>query len=262
MKKWRLITDPSSRGSWNIAADYALLLSVAEGQSPPVLRFYSWSSPVITIGYFQNAETEADLAACAASNVGLIRRATGGGAVFHEHEITYSMIFPSDHPFAGTDILDSYTKTLEPFIQALTSFGLDAKHAPVNDIEISGCKISGSAQTRRKETVLQHGTILLDIDRAKAFRCLTVPEEKTLRKKIASPAERVTCLKEHLGERALSLPFAGEFIDAVTASFHASTGAKPVPSRFSDRETAAAKRIESAVFADERWNLYREGELP
>jgi lipoate-protein ligase A len=245
-----------------MAADYALLLSVAEGLSPPVIRFYSWASPIITIGYFQDAGTEADLAECAASDVGLIRRATGGGAVFHEHEITYSMIFPAAHPFAGTDILDSYTKTLKPFIQALSAFGLDAQHSPVNDIEISGLKISGNAQTRRKETVLQHGTILIDIDRPKAFRCLTVPEEKTRRKKISSPSMRVTCLKDHLGEKALSHSFAGEFIDAVTASLHESSGVKSVPSFFSDRETAETKRIEATVFADERWNLYREGELP
>ena len=262
MNKWRLITDPPSRGSWNMAADYALLMSVTEGMSPPVLRFYSWSKPAITIGYFQNPETETDLTACETLGIDVIRRATGGGAVYHEHEITYSMVFPAGHPFAGSDILDSYTRNLVPFISALASFGLDAKHAPVNDLHIGGRKVSGNAQTRRKGAVLQHGTILLDIDRDKAFRCLTVPADKVERKGLSDPRQRVTCLREHLGERVLDFSFEGEFIQAVTGSFRDCAGIHPAPSRLSDRECASAKKIEAAVFAAEEWNLHRHGELP
>ena len=262
MNKWRLITDPPSRGSWNMAADYALLMSVSEGMSPPVLRFYSWVRPAITIGYFQNPETEADLAACRSLGIDVIRRATGGGAVFHERELTYSMVFPADHPFAGKDPLDSYSRNLVPFITALSSFGLDAKHAPVNDIHIGKRKVSGNAQIRRKGAVLQHGTILLDIDRDKAFRCLTVPAEKVERKGLTDPKQRVTSLREHLGERVLDLSFAGEFIHAVTAAFHSGAGIHPAPSRLSDRECASTKRIEIGIFASEAWNLHRHGELP
>lgn len=262
MNKWRLITDPSAHGSWNMAADYALLMSVSEGISPPVLRFYSWSKPAITIGYFQDAETETDAASCREFDIDVIRRATGGGAVFHEREITYSMIFPAGHPFAGNDIPGSYARTLEPFIAALSSFGLDAKHAPVNDIHIGERKVSGNAQTRRKGAVLQHGTILLDIDREKAFRCLTVPADKVERKGLSDPRQRVTCLREHLGERVLDLSFAGEFIGAVIGAFHSGPGIHPAPSRLSDRECADAKKIETGIFACEAWNHHRHGELP
>lgn len=262
MNKWRLISDPPSRGSWNMAADYALLMSVSEGMSPPVLRFYSWEKPAITIGYFQNPQIETDMTACKTLGIDVIRRATGGGAVFHEREITYSMIFPADHPFAGNDIPDSYARNLTPFISALTSFGLDAKHAPVNDIHIGERKVSGSAQTRRKGAVLQHGTILLDIDRDRAFRCLTVPADKVARKGLTDPKLRVTCLREHLGEQVLSLSFAGEFIQAVTGALHRGSGIHPAPSGLSDRECASAKKIQAAIFASEEWNLHRHGELP
>ena len=262
MDQWRLITDPPLSGACNMAADYALLLSVAEVSSPPVLRFYSWSIPAVTIGYFQDAGTEADLTHCERSGIDVIRRVTGGGAVFHEHEITYSMVFPESHPFAGSDILDSYSRNLIPFIAALSSFGLDAKHAPVNDIEIGSRKVSGNAQIRRKGAVLQHGTILLDIDREKAFRCLTVPAEKTARKGIDAPADRVTSLRDHLGETVLSLPFKGKFISETASAFYLASGISLIPSRLSDRESAAARRIEMSVFADSGWNLHRRGELP
>lgn len=260
-EQWRLIIDPPAKGSFNMAKDYALLLSVAEGSSSPVLRFYSWLPAAVTLGYFQDAEKQADLTRCRQSGVDVIRRITGGGAVFHQHEITYSMMFPVTHPFAGTDILSSYHLTLDPFIQTLSSFGLDAVYSPVNDITVSGEKISGNAQTRKKGCVLQHGTILLDIDRTTAFSCLTVPEDKTARKGLTHPSDRVTSLKEHLGDDVMSCSFTGLFIDRTLSAF-SEHDIICTRSALSEKESLLTNQIESRIFSQESWNLHKLGELP
>jgi lipoate-protein ligase A len=262
MEKWRLILDPPAKGSRNMALDYALLLSVASGESSPFLRFYRWSVPTVTLGYFQDAGTEADISLCKSFGVDLIRRITGGGAVFHDQEITYSMVFPDTHHLAGKDILDSYSRTLAPFVDALSLYGLSAVHSPINDITVSGKKVSGSAQSRRKGCVLQHGTILLDLDRDKAFRCLTVPADKLARRGLSEPSQRVTTLRDVLGETVLSSSFEEQFIKTVTASFKSNHRITFEHSVETETELSFAGALQRNIFEQPNWNLLKEGDLP
>ena len=257
-QQWRLILDPPARGAYNMAADLALLKSVAAEESLPVLRFYGWNPPAVTLGYFQNAEDEINAEICCREGVDIIRRITGGGAVFHEKEITYSIVFPVQHALTGSSILDSYALILRPFVETLASYGLDAAHQPVNDIIIDGRKVSGSAQTRRHGCVLQHGTILCDIDRAKAFSCLTVPLQKIADKGLTNPSQRVTSLKEHLGECAISEEFKNAFIAKTVSLFSELYFITLDQSRLSDKETDAAAEIEKEMFALPDWTNHRK----
>jgi lipoate-protein ligase A len=179
---------------YNMGLDQALLESVARG-APPVLRFYGWRPYAVSLGYFQGIEEEVDIRSCKDRGVDIIRRITGGGAVFHHAELTYSIVFPADHPLAGASIHDSYRILCAGVIRGLALLGLSARFAPINDVVCGERKISGNAQTRRMNTVLHHGTVLLDLDADLMFGLLRVPEEKVRGRLIQDVKERVTSLR-------------------------------------------------------------------
>jgi lipoate-protein ligase A len=179
--------------------DEALLESVSRGTSPPVLRFYRWNPPAVSVGYFQGVKEEVDLEACKRLGVDLVRRISGGGAVFHHAELTYSIIMPLNHPLAGKTIFESYRILCPGIIRGLDLFGIPSQFVPINDIHTGNRKISGNAQTRRMGCVLQHGTVLLDLDPDLMFELLRVPPEKIKGKLVRELKEGVTSLKAVLG---------------------------------------------------------------
>ncbi|MDR2519413.1 MAG: lipoate--protein ligase family protein [Spirochaetaceae bacterium] len=196
----RLLKTGLHNGFYNMALDQALLEAVAGGFSPPVLRFYGWKPAAVSLGYFQRIEDEVDVQACQRRQVDIVRRLSGGGAVFHHAELTYSIILGAAHPLAGTGIQDSYRMLCAGIVRGLGLLGVDAVFAPINDILAGGRKVSGNAQTRRMGGVLQHGTVLLDSDLDLMFELLKVPDVKISRDhRIRDVKERVTSLKALLG---------------------------------------------------------------
>lgn len=183
-------------GAMNMALDEACLFSIAQGESPATIRFYRWNPGCVSLGYFQNRAREVDDNRCHTFGVDIVRRQTGGGAVYHdpEGEITYSVLAPER--FFPADIIASYREICGWIIQALAVLGVKAEFAPINDILVGGQKISGNAQTRRQGVLLQHGTLLYGVDIAKMFSLLKVPDEKIRDKMIATVSERVTSLRQ------------------------------------------------------------------
>jgi lipoate-protein ligase A len=190
----RLLKTGFRNGFYNMGLDEALLESVSQGNSPPVLRLYGWNPPAVSIGYFQGIEEEVDLAACKSHGFDVVRRISGGGAVFHQAELTYSLIIPAAHPLAGQSIRESYETFCSGIINALALLGISSQFAPVNDVLTEGRKISGNAQTRRMGCILQHGTILLNLDVELMFELLRAPSEKIRGKLIQDVKDRVTSL--------------------------------------------------------------------
>jgi lipoate-protein ligase A len=190
---------------YNMGLDEALLESVAAGSSPPALRLYGWSPPAVSVGYFQGLTEEVDLQAVQRFGFDVVRRISGGGAVLHKSELTYSLIMKTNHPLAGKQLEDSYRTLCGGLIAGLGILGVEAVFSGINDIlaaEPSGApgkKISGNAQTRRMGCLLQHGTILLDNDVDIMFEVLKVPAEKIKGKLIDEVKERVTSLRSILG---------------------------------------------------------------
>lgn len=189
-----------------MATDEAVLEHIATGASPPTLRFYGWSPPGISIGYFQSLEEEVDTAACKKHNIDIVRRITGGGAVLHEHEITYSIHIPENAGLVPIGILESYKKICGGILKGLETLGLKARFIPLNDIvldindpAVPFKKVSGNAQTRKRGIILQHGTILLKVDVEKMFSLLKVPSEKLKGKLIEGVKQRVIGLSAALG---------------------------------------------------------------
>ncbi|MDQ4101577.1 MAG: lipoate--protein ligase family protein [Thermoproteota archaeon] len=185
--KIRTVETGYNAAALNMAIDEALMESAGE---LPILRIYGWSPAAVSIGYFQSMNEEVDFAKCRQIGVDVVRRLTGGGAVLHEFELTYSFV-TKEYP---QNIMESYRWICEAVVMSIKRLGFDASFVPLNDIIIANKKVSGNAQTRKKGVLLQHGTILLDIDVSKMFSVLKVPSEKIRDKIIKDVNERVTSL--------------------------------------------------------------------
>jgi len=195
--KWRIVGLETHDAYFNMALDEAISEGIMNGSSPPTIRFYTWEPGAVSIGYFQAIKDEVNLEICKELGVDCIRRWTGGGAVYHDTngEITYSVLAPAN--LFPKNIQESYRVICGWIVNALKTLGIDAVFSPVNDILAEGKKISGSAQTRRNGILLQHGTILYDIDLATMFSVLNVSKQKITDKMIQSAKERVTCVSRH-----------------------------------------------------------------
>jgi len=218
MEKWRVLIHGTGDAFTNMAIDEALLIS-----GKPTLRLYRWKPSAISIGYFQSMEEEVNLEECTRQGIDVVRRITGGGAVYHDErgEITYSLVCPQQ--MVPVRILDSYRLICTSLAGGLGVLGIEAHHAGINDIVVNGKKISGSAQTRRYGNVLQHGTILISVDVKKMFSLLKVGPEKISDKGIASAEERVTSIEREVGsvdERELMEALLKGFQDVMGLSFH------------------------------------------
>ncbi|MBM4235394.1 MAG: lipoate--protein ligase family protein [Firmicutes bacterium] len=177
--QWRLIIDPPMTGRANMEKDLELMEEVAGGECPPILRLYRWNPPALSLGYFQDENEVADLEACRRAGIDLVRRPTGGRAVLHYDELTYSIIVPEVHPFIDQgSVLETYRSISRGLVTALNLMGITALLTPEREgqaglapgscfdtpsayeIQVQGKKVIGSAQLRRDGILLQHGAIL------------------------------------------------------------------------------------------------------
>ena len=190
--KWRIIVLDTYDACMNMAIDEAVMEGVREHKSPPTIRFYRWSPSAVSIGRFQSMNDEVNTEKCKELGIDYIRRITGGGAVYHDNkgEITYSIIAPESAFPSG--IRESYKVICDWIIIGLAKLNIKASFAPINDILVGTRKISGNAQTRDRGILLQHGTVLYDLDLKTMFSVLNVSKEKISDKMIKSAEERVT----------------------------------------------------------------------
>ncbi len=196
--KWRIIDFTENDAFMNMAIDEAVSESVKAG-GQPTIRFYGWHPSAVSIGYFQSLEKEVDTARCLEQGVDIVRRRTGGGAVYHDRmgEITYSVI--AGEALFPRDIIASYRVICGWILDSLGRIGIKAEFKPINDIVVGGKKISGNAQTRRGGVLLQHGTVLHSVDVGRMFSLLRVSDEKIRDKMISAAKERVTSVSEQNG---------------------------------------------------------------
>ncbi len=171
---WRLLLDGAATGAWNMAVDEAILLAHAAGQVPPTLRFYDWNPACLSLGRLQKFDFPAK------SDFDIVRRPTGGRAVWHQHEITYSAVVRADLlPQGASSVVGAYNWLSRGFLMGLQELGVLAALAPSGvrvggancfgasagcDFLANGKKLIGAAQCRKDGAILQHGSILLSID--------------------------------------------------------------------------------------------------
>lgn len=251
--EWRLVKSGPGNAYWNMAVDEAMLLARAEGRCPNTLRLYTWRPSAVSIGYFQSLEREVDVEECRRLGFDVVRRITGGGAVFHdEHgEVTYSVVVSEDdlkRLAPHSSIQESYEALCRGLLEGLRELGISAEFKPVNDVLVAGRKISGSAQTRRRGVILQHGTLLLKSDLKTMFRVLKVSGEKISDKAIKAVEERVTNILRETG-RELSVE---EVVSALARGFEKALGVELVEGQLSPYELELARQLESK-YRSEEW---------
>jgi lipoate-protein ligase A len=245
---WRVLPLRVDDAAASMALDEALLKLNSEGRSPNTLRFWRWQPSAVSIGYFQSLELEVDLEEARREGVQVVRRITGGGAVFHDTngELTYSLVCREEDLPRG--ILESYRLICGGLVGGLGFLGLRAEFRPVNDVLVGGRKISGSAQTRRCGSVLQHGTILISPDVRLMFRVLRVSQEKLSDKAISSVFERVTTIERELGRR----PGFEEVREAMIKGFESALGVRFEEGNLTREELELTREL-APKYSSEEW---------
>uniref|UniRef100_A0A7C4NN16 Lipoate--protein ligase family protein n=1 Tax=Staphylothermus marinus TaxID=2280 RepID=A0A7C4NN16_STAMA len=196
---WRLIIDTGRDPYWNMAIDEALLILRENGLIHNTLRIYWFKPSSVTIGYFQKVSDSVDEDYASTLGVPYTRRITGGGSVYHDEngELTYSVIASlNDFP---RDPIERYRVICSGLVRAIEYFGLRGEFKPINDVLINNKKVSGSAQTWRKNAFLQHGTFMYNTDLDKLAHVLKAPKEKLSSRGLVSIKERVTTISIELG---------------------------------------------------------------
>jgi lipoate-protein ligase A len=264
---WRLIISEPMRGHENMALDEAILESVGKGDAPPTLRLYAWEPPCLSLGYAQSMD-DVDPERLRASGWEVVRRPTGGRAILHADEVTYSIALPIDHPHASGSILDSYRHLSKGLVAGLKLLGVDvsvqapggATESPNDnpvcfevpspyEITAAGKKLLGSAQVRRRTALLQHGTLPLCGDITRITRVLRYADEGERSAAAKQVAHRAITVEDAAG-RIVSWDeavhaIAQGFSDALKVRFH-----RDDPSPI---ETECARALAMSHYQSNKW---------
>lgn len=265
--KCRLLVTESLEGATHMALDEAILLL---GHLSPTLRFYSWSPPCLSLGYSQEVGRDVDLEACRRLGIALVRRPTGGGAILHHRELTYSLVAPEAHPAISGSIVESYRKVSQGLMAGLAHLGLSPQMAPAagagaarsaacfdsasaGEVTVEGRKLAGSAQCRRKGKILQQGSLLLEMDPLQALEVLKAPPGKGHRSWAEGLGVRATCLREALGRPVCF----GEVAQALALGFQEALGLELEAGQPSLEEWELAQRLRREKYASPAWTMAR-----
>jgi lipoate-protein ligase A len=281
---WRFVHTGNRSPAENMAIDEAMLTAHQEGLTPPTVRFYGWNPATLSIGYFQQADKEVDFAALRSRGIGFVRRATGGRAVLHDRELTYSIIVSESYPGIPTSVTEAFRVLSIGLLQGFRNLGLDARMTGVDsakdeteksgasrsagssacfdspsryELVVEGRKIAGSAQMRAKGVILQHGSILLDLDTDLLFDVLRFPDKRAkirMKRIFESKAVAVNACMRSRNESPVTMP---ELEAAFHAGFSQGLKAELVPGKLSDLEEERAQRLSIDKYGSDGWNLRR-----
>ncbi len=247
-----------------MAVDEAILVAHAAGRVAPTLRFYRWDPPAVSLGYFQDPVTEVDREACRRAGLDIIRRPTGGRAVLHDREVTYSVVVTTDL-LPGT-VVETYRSLAGGLVLGLRELGADAVLAPEKatpggpgnphgacfevpssyEIVVGGRKVVGSAQVRRQGVILQHGAILLELDAPLLARALGFAP---------AAATRIAAKAVGLGDVLGRVPGYDEVCRAVAKGLETALGIRFETGRLTSEEVALARRLIREKYGRDSWNL-------
>ena len=197
---WQLVHEPPQPPSLHMALDDVLLDEVSAGRRAPTLRIWEWASAAVVMGRFQSLRNEVDAEGARRHGIEVVRRISGGGAMFIEpgNTITYSIVAPVSM-VEGMSFEQAYALMDAWVIAALAELGIQAWYQPLNDIASPAGKIAGAAQARRGKAVLHHVTMAYDIDADKMLQVLRIGREKLSDKGTTSARKRVDPLRSQTG---------------------------------------------------------------
>ncbi|GGG18074.1 octanoyltransferase LipM [Lysinibacillus alkalisoli] len=274
MTTWYFLNSGKCSPSYNMALDEALMDWHSEGLIPPVIRFYEWEPATVSIGYFQTASKDIDLQAVKRQGLGFVRRPTGGRAVLHEHELTYSIIVAESYPNMPPTVTEAYRVLSEGLLEGFKNLGMDAYFSVPETAEqqdalkkpksavcfdapswyelvVEGKKVAGSAQTRQKGVILQHGAILLHLDIEKLLSVFAFSSDAVKeRMRINLPNKAVamdTLIDRHITVEECVTAFKAGFAKALDITFESFV--------LSDDQEAYVKKIEAEKYGNDSWNF-------
>jgi len=243
---WQLIHTRAQSPAMHMALDEVITDEVGAGRRPATLRVWEWAAPAVIIGRFQSLRNEGDSEAAEQHGIEVVRRITGGGAMFVEpgNTITYSLSAP-ESLVKGMSFPEAYAFMDSWVLEALRTLGIEAWYQPLNDIVSGAGKVGGAAQARRSRAVLHHVTMAYDIDAEKMLRVLRIGREKISDKGVGSAARRVDPLRSQTGLAREAI------ITRMIETFRASHGLSDDAIR--PDEMARAETLIREKFATETW---------
>ncbi len=273
---FRLLDTGIHSAEYNMALDEAILMHVARGDIPPTIRFYAWDRPTVSVGYFQRIDRDVDRERVRARNFSLVRRMTGGRAVLHDKEVTYSVIVPGNHPYAKASVIESYRQLSLGLCEGFIALGVQAEVVSLADesertkystlgsaacfdspswyeLVVEGKKIAGSAQVRAHNGLLQHGSLLLDLNPDDLFDVLTFRSEKERERVRKEFDERAISVRQ-LTSRNISYQ---EAVDAFASGFARGLHLELSPMTLTEQEEKDAVQLMHEKYMSDSWNLRR-----
>lgn len=264
--EWRLLITPPLTGALNMAIDEAILYALAEGQGQATLRFYQWQPTCLSLGYSQQV-TDINQAACAQLGYTWVRRPTGGRAILHTDEVTYSIITPITDPRVKGSVVESYRRLSRGLLHGLQTLGAKAVQAKKErssptkggaacfdtpshyEVTLNGKKLVGSAQVRRKGMVLQHGSLPLDGDITRIFEVLNISD--------ADKLAQQEYLLTHATTLATALGYQVSFdeaVQALKAGFAETLALQLTAKPLSPYEETLVKKLMVEQYGNDAWN--------
>jgi lipoate-protein ligase A len=273
---WRYIDSGNCSPAFNMALDEALLEWHSKGEIPPTIRFYGWNPATLSIGYFQKAEKEINLEAVKKYGLGFVRRPTGGRGVLHDNELTYSVIVSEEHPDMPKTVTEAYRVISEGILEGFKNLGLDAYFAiPRTEEEkqglksprsavcfdapswyelvVEGRKVAGSAQTRQKGVILQHGSILLDLDEDMLFDLFHYSSDR-VRERMQRAFKNKAVATNMLREKPVTI---NEAKKAFKEGFEKGLNIELEPYVLTPEELEFVEKIAKEKYESDEWNFKR-----
>jgi len=263
MQNWRIIPLETHNAAMNMAIDEAILRQRIANAVPNTLRFYRWKPSAVSIGKNQKIENEVQLENCRKLGVDVIRRISGGGTVYHdaEDEVTYGVIAKTED-MGTADVAEVYSRIYAAITEALRLMGIpadynagDMKNCP--NLTVKGKKISGSAQANKSGIVLQHGTLLLNVDLPRMFTLLRVPWANSCMQVVNVAKNKITSVQNELGHAVTPETAANAVAHGfkVALKIQAVENVQTVEGKLTREELELAEKLCREKYATDAWNF-------
>ena len=262
MKTWRLLRLETHNAFMNMAIDEAVLRSRVADEVPDTLRFYRWTPSAVSIGRFQKIENEINLDECKKFGVDVVRRISGGGTVFHDTqgEITYSVIAKT-RDMNTKDVTEVYSRIYAAISEALRVVGVSTDYSPGDmkncpNLTVKGKKISGSAQANKKGIVLQHGTLLIDVDLPKMFTFLKVPWANSHMQVVNVAKNKITSIRNELGHGITPETAINAIAHGFQVAFNIQVveNVQTLETELTPKELELAQKLYKEKYSTKEWN--------
>ncbi|WP_188207660.1 lipoate--protein ligase family protein [Alkalibacillus aidingensis] len=270
-KTWYFINSKVQSPQYNMALDECLLKWHSEGKIPPTLRFYQWEPAGLSLGYFQKVNGRIHTENVKKYGFGLVRRLTGGRAVLHDDELTYSVIVSEEHPGMPSTVTEAYKVISKGLLEGYRLLGLDAKFSipegKLNqtgsavcfdepswyELVLNGKKAAGSAQTRQRGVILQHGSIPLSMNLDQLFDMFVYSDEHKRERAKEKLKDKATSIERELGRR----PSIREVEKAFFHGFEKGLQVSLEPYMLTEDQQQEVKQLMKQKYASDDWNFAR-----